>query len=85
MKNILIQNSSWDYYESGGYLNIHQDTPGTGIFITNGKAVDVTWHKNDPWGPTLYFDSQGREITLNQGKTWVFIVLDTYAENTVVQ
>ena len=85
VKNILIQNSSWDYYESGGYLNIHQDTPGTGIFITNGKAVDVTWHKNDPWGPTLYFASQGREITLNQGKTWVFIVLDTYAENTVVQ
>lgn len=85
VKNILIQNSAWDYYESGGYLNIDQDTPGTGIYITNGKAVDVTWHKNEPWGPTYYFDSEGNEITLNEGKTWVFIVLDTYAEDTVVQ
>lgn len=85
VKNILIQNSAWDYYESGGYLNIHQDAPGSGLYITNGKAIDVTWHKEDPWGPTYYLDSEGNEITLNEGKTWVFIVLDTYADNTAVQ
>ncbi len=84
VKNILIQNSPWEYYDSNGYLNINPDAGGSGIYITNGKAIDVTWKKYEPWGPTYYYDSQGREITLNQGKTWVCIVLDTYAQNTQI-
>ena len=85
VKNILIQNSSWEYYESGGYLNIHTDDPGTGKYITNGKAIDITWKKTDPWGPTYYYDMEGNPITLNEGKTWVCIVLDTYADQTHIE
>ena len=48
---------------------------GTGTYITNGKAIDVTWSKDDPWGVTKYRDSNGEEIKLNLGKTWVLIVL----------
>lgn len=84
VKNILIQNSKWEYYDANGYLNIDPDSGGSGIYITNGKAIDVTWRKDEPWGPTYYFDSQGKEITLNEGKTWVFIVLDSYAGDTIV-
>ena len=84
VRNILIQNSQWDYYDSNGYLNIDPDSGGSGIFITGGKAVDVTWQKEEPWGPTYYYDSQGNEISLNEGKTWVFIVLDTYAQDTQI-
>ena len=83
--NILIQNSAWEYYESGGYLNIHPDDPGTGVYITRGKAIDVTWNKTEPWGPTYYYDPDGNQITLNQGKTWICIVLDTYADRTHIE
>lgn len=83
--NILIQNSAWEYYESGGYLNIHTDDPGTGKYITGGKAVDITWKKTEPWGPTYYYDQEGNEITLNEGKTWICIVLDTYADQTHIE
>ena len=84
VKNILIQNSRWDYYDSNGYLNIDPDSGGSGVYITNGKAIDVTWKKYEPWGQTYYYDSQGSEITLNEGKTWVFIVLDSYAQDTQI-
>lgn len=83
-RNILIQFSSWRNYDENGYLNIDVDEPGDGIFITGGKAIPVTWKKHTPWGPTYYYDSNGNEITLNTGKTWVCIVQDTYRENTSV-
>ena len=83
-RNILIQYSSWKNYDDHGYLNIDVNTPGEGIYITNGKAIPVTWKKHHPWGPTYYYDSNGNEITLNTGKTWVCIVQDTYKGNTEV-
>ena len=58
---------------------------GTGTYITSGKAIDVTWSKDDPWGVTKYRDSNGEEIKLNLGKTWVLIVLDNYADETEIR
>ena len=72
------------FYDKNGYVNIDVDEPGEGIYITNGQAIPVTWKKHTPWGPTYYYDSNGNEITLNTGKTWVCIVQDTYREQTAV-
>jgi len=66
-------------------LNIDVNTSGTGTYITNGKAVSVTWDKKDPWGPTYYYDEDGERITMNQGKTWVCIVLDTLADESIIE
>ena len=56
------------------YLNIDCLSGGKGKFITNGKAIDITWSKDSEWGVTHYYDNNGKEITLNQGKTWVCII-----------
>ena len=56
------------------YLNIDCLSGGKGKFITNGKAIDITWSKDSEWGVTHYYDKNGKEITLNQGKTWVCII-----------
>jgi len=76
-KNVLIQYSTWRNYDENGYLNIDVDAPNRGVYITNGKAIEVTWMKTEPWGPTFYYDADGNQITMNQGKTWVCIVQDT--------
>ena len=70
---------------------------GTGWYITNGRAVKITWKKEnwnaeDPiettvttpncawdvrecdFNVTRYYDANGNEIRLNQGKTFVEIV-----------
>lgn len=49
--------------------------------MTNGQAIPVTWTKTSQAGATRYYDSAGNEITLNQGRTWVCIVQDTYEDN----
>ena len=47
---------------------------GNGWFITNGKAEKITWKKDQKKGRTTYLDKSGKEIVLNQGKTWVCII-----------
>lgn len=78
-KNILIQISTYTNYDENGYLNIDCTSGGAGKYITDGKAIDVTWKKDSQWGPTRYYDANGSEIKLNTGKTWVCIVLDSKA------
>lgn len=74
VKNILIQYAEWGHYATTEYLNINVHTGREGYYITNGKAVPVTWKKDGEFGVTHYYDSDGKEITLNKGKTWVCII-----------
>ncbi|MCD7981581.1 MAG: DUF3048 domain-containing protein [Clostridiales bacterium] len=82
VKNILIQVCDWSVANSDtGYLDVETVGSGTGYYITNGKAIPVTWSKESQTAATKYFDADGNEITMNQGKTWVCIVQDTYEDN----
>ena len=86
VKNIIVQYCSWKKYDDNAeYLDIDVVNGGMGTYITSGKAIDVTWSKDDPWGVTKYRDSNGEEIKLNLGKTWVLIVLDNYADETEIR
>jgi hypothetical protein len=93
--NIIFQYCSWSNYEdTDSYLNIDVLSGGSGKYITKGKAIDITWSKDNPdlddaladgnFQPTHYYDADGNEITLNQGKTWVCIVLDTQSDQVVI-
>lgn len=70
-KNIIMEYVNWSPYESTQYLNIDTTSGGAGKYITNGKAIDITWTRDDLFGPARYYDADGNEITLNTGVTWV--------------
>ena len=38
--------------------------------------IHVTWEKKDDYEPTVYYDDNGEEVTVNQGRTMVFIIRD---------
>lgn len=82
-KNILVQYCDWEFKDENGYLDIRtipSGKAGEGKYITNGKMIDVTWTKEDENSPARYFDADGNEITINQGKTWVCIVRNDYKD-----
>ncbi len=82
VKNILLQVCDWSVADSEhGYLSVETIGSGTGYYITNGEAVAVTWKKDSQTGATKYYLSDGEEITMHQGKTWVCIIQDTYESN----
>ena len=63
---------------------MNYDGTGAGLFITNGKAVQVTWKKDSETnGPTKYYYEDGTEIVLNQGKTYICQVETT--QNVTVE
>ncbi|NLZ81485.1 MAG: DUF3048 domain-containing protein, partial [Clostridiales bacterium] len=37
------------------------------------------------FGPTRYYDLEGKEIVLNQGKTWVCIVQSNRVDKIVIE
>ena len=84
-KNIIIQVCDYEHYYDTDYLNIFMQGEGVGQFITDGKVIPVTWRKDGEWGVTHYYDSQGNEIQLNQGKTWVCIVRTERANRVTIE
>lgn len=76
-KNIIMQYCNYESYYGTEYLNIFTTGTGKGKYITNGKAIDITWKNDKEFGQTHYYDASGNEIKLNQGQTWVCIIINS--------
>lgn len=85
-KNIIIQEAPVNaYYDEQDHDRTDVDITagGNGWYITNGKAVPITWTCAGNGEVTHYYDLSGNEITLNQGKTWIDIVNVNDSEKNV--
>ena len=38
--------------------------------------IHVTWNKEDDYEPTVFYDDNGDEVVVNQGRTMIFIIRD---------
>lgn len=84
--NVLIQNCRYVKFDDNGYMMFHSiDYNREGWFITEGRCTPITWSKEDETSPTKYFDSEGEEIVLNTGKTYVALVPDDSWKDLVIK
>lgn len=58
--NIILQYSSCPAYDGNGYLNIDAISGGEGKFITRGRAIDIRWEKDSPWGSRIITTEMNR-------------------------
>lgn len=85
VKNIIIQNCYSSLKDSGnGTLDIDYLSGGIGKYITNGKAINITWTRSSDSDITHYYDESGNEIVLNPGRTWVEIVENSRASKNTI-
>ncbi len=87
VKNIIIQETQIDaYYDEQNHDRVDVDIvgKGNGKYITNGKAIDITWSCSGNGEVTHYYDLSGNEIVLNQGKTWINITDVDYSERNKI-
>ncbi len=75
-KNIIIQyvKSEAIAGDECGRQNVYTTGRGQGLYITNGKVIEITWNKNGREAQTVYRDDNGEKIILNPGQTWIEIV-----------
>lgn len=62
------------------YLAFQVHGTGDAYVFTNGKVIKGTWEREDDNSPNLFYDKNGNEIVLNQGKTWICCIWKEYAE-----
>ena len=76
VKNVIIQfTDMWAISgDEAGRMAVSLVSRGSGKYITNGKAVDITWKKDSQFEPTKWYNSEGEPLELNCGKTWVMVV-----------
>lgn len=80
-KNLLLQGARLEKLDDHGYMILHTNDGDykdgdtrKGWYVTNGKAIPVSWTKMDDTYPTRYYDENGEEIKINVGKTYVAIM-----------
>ncbi len=76
VKNILILNDISVTVISGddkGRIELGNIGTGSGYYITEGKAIKITWSKASRSAKTVYKDENNKTLVLNDGNTFVQI------------
>lgn len=72
-KNIIITKINYSMMPDKYYWNLKTTGTGSGYYITNGKSVPITWKKDSRNSKSKYYYSDGTEIQVNDGRTYIEI------------
>jgi len=75
VKNVLVQFANMFVIpgDEAGRREVELVGSGTGYYFTNGKYEAVSWVKNSYSSPTKWYGSDGKELELNKGKTFICV------------
>lgn len=75
VKNLILQKVQVASLGDGSdRVNVTTTGSGEGVYLTGGKQIPITWSKASRSDKTIYRDSEGNEIVLNPGQTWIHLV-----------
>lgn len=77
-KNALVLAADTSSYQKGKniYMDITLTGSGEGYFICDGKAVSITWSREDQNSPFVFTHEDGTPITFGVGRTYIAVVAD---------
>ncbi|MDK2808398.1 MAG: hypothetical protein PWP24_1133 [Clostridiales bacterium] len=86
-KNLIIQYVSyWTIDKKNGYQSMDiEDSKGEGLYITNGKAIAITWDKKEATKEMHYYDEEGKLLTINPGKTYIALYPDNRKKELILE
>lgn len=74
-KNVILQDTTFSELGEGYLIYNAIDSGRWGYYITNGKAIGITWTKTGETDITVYYDREtGEEIEINTGKTYISLI-----------
>lgn len=79
--NVIFQYCHGEVRDDHDYLAFGVHGEGDAIIFTNGKVIPCKWMRYDgDFTPARFFDEEGNEIIVNQGKTWICNIWQEYGE-----
>lgn len=78
-KNVVVEFAGFSFGHSrdGAQLTtIKNIGSGRALFYIDGEQIEGTWQKTDRNSKTVFKDTQGNEVPLNTGQTWIEVVPD---------
>ncbi|MCR5300842.1 MAG: DUF3048 domain-containing protein [Lachnospiraceae bacterium] len=88
--NVILQYNFWVQLDQKDYLAFDCHSGGAIQYCTKGKAVPGTWKRdinadNYDMSAIRYYDMDGNEIEINNGKTFVCVIQNDEVEDVVVK
>ena len=88
--NVIIQYNKWIQLDEKDYLAFDCHSGGLIQYFTKGKMVVGMWQReinteNYDLSAIRYYDMDGNEIEINNGKTFICVVQDTEMDNVVIE
>ncbi len=77
-KNIIIEKVRNSLLDNEGRQDLDTTGTGEGYYITNGYALPIYWTKSGRSAKTIYKYSDGSEVKINDGNTFIQIMPTTY-------
>ena len=74
-KNIIIEKISYYLTDSNKYWELNDVGEGDGFYVTDGQAVPIKWSKSDRQAKTKYTYSDGTEIEVSDGRTYIEVII----------
>lgn len=79
--NVIFQYCHGEVRDDHDYLAFGVHGEGDAVIFTNGKVVKGKWMRYDgDFTPARFYDENGEEIIINQGKTWICNIWQEYSE-----
>ena len=80
-ENLIIQWTTLKYYDGDGSRpNLIEVGEGNADFFMTGKHVQGYWVRVDINHRTVFFDSEGNEISLQRGRSWIVLASDKFLD-----
>ena len=88
--NVIFQYNNWVQLDEKDYLAFDCHSGGVIQYFTHGKCKVGTWVRevnpdNYDMSAIRYYDMDGNEMEINNGKTFICVIQDTDIENVVVR
>ena len=73
-----------DMHTSAGHQDLKLENGGSGIYAANGTYAPITWQKGTDVDMLKLYNTEGKELTLNAGKSYIGLVRSTRSDRTTV-
>ncbi len=88
--NVILQYNFWVQLDDKDYLAFDCHKGGAIQYCTKGKCLPGTWKReinedNYDMSAIRYYDMDGNEIEINNGKTFICVVQNDQVDNVVVE